>query len=159
MKFPWQSTPMETRADSSYTDALITAILGQAQGQSTALPAAVGALEAASGLVSRAFASAVVETPSMAVSRALTPSCLALIGRALIRRGEVVFYIDTSHGAIDLLPCQSWDVDGLPKPAARGYYRCTTSRARTKPTPITMCQRREWSIAHSPAKVKHPGGA
>ena len=116
MKFPWQSRPMETRADSSYTDALITAILGQAQGQSTALPAAVGALEAASGLVSRAFASAVVETPSMAVSHALTPSCLALIGRALIRRGEVVFYIDTSHGAIDLLPCQSWGRRRLAQP-------------------------------------------
>ena len=123
MKWPWQSN-LETRADSSYTDALVTAILSRAQGQSTALPAAVGALEAASGLVSRAFASAVVQTASTPVLRSLTPSCLALIGRALVRRGEIVFYIDTSHGAIDLLPCQSWDVDGGPNPAT-WVYRCT----------------------------------
>ena len=124
MKFPWQSRPMETRADSSYTDALIAAITANAGGQTTAFPTAVGALEAASGLVSRAFASAVVETESSAAMRSLTPACLALIGRSLIRRGEIVFAIDTSFGEIDLLPCQSHDVDGYPNPRT-WVYRCT----------------------------------
>ena len=63
MKFPWQSK-METRADSSYTDAFLTALLSRATGQSTAFPAAVGALEAASGLTARAFATAMVQTAS-----------------------------------------------------------------------------------------------
>ena len=123
MKWPWQSN-MEYRADSSYTDALIAAITANAKGQTTAFPTAVGALEAASGLVSRAFATAMVESTATPVLRALTPSCLALIGRALIRRGEIVFYIDSSMGRIDLLPCQSHDVDGGPNPAT-WTYRCT----------------------------------
>ena len=125
MKWPWQSN-LETRADSSYTDALVAAITANAKGQTTAFPSAVGALEAAAGLVGRAFASAVVETESSAVMRSLTPGCLALIGRSLIRRGEIVFYIDTSMGMIDLLPCQSHDVDGAPNPAT-WLYRCTVS--------------------------------
>ena len=123
MKWPWKSN-LENRADSSYTDALIRLITQRANGESTAFPAAVGALEAASGLVSRAFATAVVESPSSAVLNALTPSCLALIGRALIRRGEIVFYIDTHAGMIDLLPCQSHDINGGPQPAS-WTYRCT----------------------------------
>ena len=81
MKWPWQSN-LETRADSSYTDALITAITANAKGQTTAFPASIGALEAAAGLVGRAIASAVVETESSAVLRALTPACLLLIGRS-----------------------------------------------------------------------------
>ena len=126
MKFPWKSAKMETRADSSYTDAFLSALLARSTGQSTAFPAAVGALEAASGLTARAFATAMVQTGSMAVSRALTPSCLAMIGRALVRKGEIVFYIDTSAGMIDLLPCQSHDVDGGPNPRT-WIYRCTTA--------------------------------
>ena len=117
---------MEHRADSSYTDALVAAITANARGQSTAFPTAVGALEAASGLVGRAFATATVETESSAVLRALTPACLTLIGRSLIRRGELVLFLDTSRGAIDLLPCQSHDVDGPPNPAD-WLYRCTVS--------------------------------
>ncbi len=124
MRWPWKSTPLETRQDSSYTDALIAAITANAGGQTTAFPTAVGALEAAAGLVGRAFASAVVETESSAAMRSLTPSCLALIGRSLIRRGEIVFAIDTSFGEMDLLPCQSHDVDGGPN-FRTWVYRCT----------------------------------
>ena len=125
MRFPWQPK-LETRADSSYTDALIAAITANASGQTTAFASAVGALEAASGLVGRAFASASVQTESSAVLRALTPGCLALIGRSLIRKGEILFFLDTSMGRIDLLPCQSHDVDGGPNPAT-WEYRCTIS--------------------------------
>ena len=125
MRWPWQSN-LETRADSSYTDALIAAITANAKGQSTAFPNATGALEACAGLVGRAFATALVKTSSSAAMRALTPSCLALVGRALIRRGEIVLYIDTTTGMLNLLPCQSHDVDGGPIPAT-WEYRCTVS--------------------------------
>ena len=48
-----------------------------------------------------------------------------MIGRALIRRGEIVFYIDASvEGGIFLLPCETWDVTGDPNPET-WTYRCT----------------------------------
>ena len=126
MRWPWKSNVMEHRADSSYTDALIAAITANAGGQTTAFASAVGALEAAAGLVGRAFASASVQAESSTVLRALTPSCLALIGRSLIRKGEIVFFIDTSMGRIDLLPAQSHDIDGDPNPSS-WLYRCSVS--------------------------------
>ena len=127
MRWPWQQTPpIEMRDEGSYTDAVVAAIIANARGETTAFPSAVGALEAASGLVGRAFASAVVESTSSAVIRALTPDCLAMVGRALIRRGEIVFYTDTSMGMFDLLPCLSFDVQGGPN-SATWEYRCTVS--------------------------------
>ena len=49
---------IETRADSSYTDALVAAITANASGETTAFPTATAALEACAGLVARAFAGA-----------------------------------------------------------------------------------------------------
>ena len=49
-----------------------------------------GAVEAASALVGRAFASATLN-PAMP---AVTPAILGIIGREIIRRGECVFAID-----------------------------------------------------------------
>ena len=126
MKWPWKSDNLEYRADDSFTNALITLLTARAGGQQAALPAALGALEAASGLVSRAFATALVQTPAQSVQTALTPSCLALVGRSLVRAGEIVLYLDTSAGMIDLLPAQSWDVDGGPNPRT-WEYRVTVS--------------------------------
>ena len=51
---------------------------------------------------------------------------MEMIGRALIRRGEIVFYIDVVDGRLVLLPCQSHDVEGGPDPAT-WRYRCTVS--------------------------------
>ena len=121
MRWPW--TPRETRADSSYTDALVAAITANAGGQSSAFPTATSALESCAGFVGRAFASAEVGAPDM-FADALDPSCLSLIGRALIRRGEIVFLIRTDGGTLRLLPCESHDVDGSPDPMT-WRYRCT----------------------------------
>ena len=76
---------------------MIAAIIARGDG---AAATATGALEAAAGFVQRAFASAEVEAPDM-IARALTPACLGMIGRALIRGGE-----------LRLWPCESWDVSG-----------------------------------------------
>ena len=84
----WPFQRRETRADSSYTDALVAAITANASGESTAFPTATAALEACSGLVGRAFASATVMGSDRAQD-ALTPALLSMIGRALIRRGEI----------------------------------------------------------------------
>ena len=54
---------------------------------------------------------------------AITPDLLEVIGRELIRRGELVCLIDTSDG-LALWPAQSYDVDGPPDPR-RYWYRVT----------------------------------
>lgn len=113
---------LETRADSSYTDALVAALVGNATGK-TALPTATASLEAAAGLVGRSFAAAEIAAPDM-VEGALDPATMAMIGRALIRRGEIVLLIHVQDGQIHLLPAASHDVDGGPIPAT-WRYRCT----------------------------------
>ena len=114
----------EKRADSSYTDALVSALTSNAGGRALAIPTATAALEACAGFVGRAFAGAAVESAS-GINKILNPPLLSMIGRALIRRGEVVFYIDASvEGGVYLLPCESWDVNGGPNPNS-WRYRCT----------------------------------
>ena len=126
MSFPWKrpASAIETRADSSYTDALVAAITANAGGQSTAFPTSTAALEAASGFAGRAFAAAEI-TAADSIVAALDPPTMAMIGRALIRRGEIVLLIrvDMERG-LTLLPCQSHDVDGGPDPAT-WVYRCS----------------------------------
>ena len=108
------------KREGSYTDTLVQQILSSATGASLALPTATGALESCSGLVARAFAAAEVQGPPWA-QRALTPACLALIGRALIRQGEVVFAIDGDADGLRLWPAADHDVSGGFSPASWLY--------------------------------------
>ena len=109
MNWPWNK-PLELR-DSSYTDALVQAITANASGATTAFPTATAALEACAGLVGRAFASAEVEGPQYAID-ALTPDLLRMVGRALIRKGEIALAIDVREGALTLSPAATIDVTG-----------------------------------------------
>ena len=110
---------LETR-DDSYTDVLIAALVSRAQGKSLAVPSATAALEACAGLTGRGFAAAEVTGPD-SLTRALTPGCLELVGRSLIRRGEVVFLIDTQAGKLRLIPAETHDVEGGPFPEEWEY--------------------------------------
>ena len=112
MKFQWPFS-LEKR-DDSYTQTLIALIQQQANNGPTPTSTATGALEAASGLVSRAFMTAEV-SGSPEVQRVLTPECLGMVGRALIRHGQIVFMIRTSKGRLELLPAQTHDVFGGPE--------------------------------------------
>ena len=112
--------PTVERRESSYTDALVASILQSASGQSFAAPAATGALEASASIVARCFAAADVQGPEH-LTRALTPGVMSMIGRALIRSGEIVFRIDTDGGKFSLLPCSSWDVSGNAFPESWRY--------------------------------------
>ena len=114
--FQWR----ETRADSSYTDALVAAITANAGGKSTAFPTATAALEACAGLVGRAFASASIQGAPDHVTEAVSPALLNLAGRALIRRGEILFAIDVFDGELYLRPVSSHDIHG---DYARWIYR------------------------------------
>ena len=113
---------LETRQD-SYSDTLIAALVSRAQGKTLTIPTATAALEACAGVVGRGFMACEVAGPA-ALTMALTPPCMELIGRSLIRRGELVLLIDTMAGELRLLPCETWDVEGTPY---EWEYRVTLS--------------------------------
>ena len=117
MRWPW--TKLEAR-DSSYTDALVSLIVEQSSGATLARPATTGALEASASIVARCFAAADVAGPDQFVA-ALGPSTLSMIGRALIRQGEIVFAIEILKGRVVLIPAASWDVTGEHDPASWTY--------------------------------------
>ena len=110
---------LETRAQ-SYSDALTTLIVNAQTNGVTAIPQASAALEGCAGLIGRAFASATVEADEN-IAAVLSPSCLSLIGRTLIRTGDLVLQITTDNGRLALLPAQAWDVRGGPDPASWKY--------------------------------------
>ena len=112
----WIRRPREVREADNYTDAIVQLLLNQATTTVDADVSATGALEAASGLVGRSFASASIEGASPLITAALTPAVMGFIGRGLIRAGQVVYALDTSAGALDLIPAQSWDISGGPNP-------------------------------------------
>ena len=53
--------------------------------------------------------------------QALTPDCLELVGRSLMRHGECVFLIDTTGGMLRLIPVATHDVEGGPLPDSWEY--------------------------------------
>ena len=119
MKFPW--TKPETRAV-DYTDTLVALLVQQATGNTLAADSqATAALESVVGTVGRGFAAAQVSADSPTVQAALTPDFMELAGRSLIRGGELVCYIDTSGGMVNLLPAQSHNVYGGPMPSGWRY--------------------------------------
>lgn len=124
MRWPWQRREVR-QGSSSYTDALIRALVSETAGDSRASVFATAALEACTGLVGRAFAAAEIDAPEM-FRPALSPGCLAMIGRALIRRGEIVLLIRVENGELQLLPVAGHDVTGSPDPAT-WIYRVTVN--------------------------------
>ena len=120
MKLPWTKAT-ENYQDTSYTDALIAALIRQVRGRTagTALTSETGALESAAGLVGRAFMACEVVGDPM-YTRALTPQVMEMIGRGLVRRGDLVFYLDTSDG-LHLLPAQTHSIDGSAMPSSWAY--------------------------------------
>ena len=121
-RLPWfTDSDRETRA-SSYTDALVASITANAAGQKTAFPTATAALEACAGLVGRSFSACEVSGPDRVVDT-LTPAVMNMIGRSLIRRGEIVYYIEVDDGRIHLLPAADHDVYGGEIPTT-WTYRC-----------------------------------
>ena len=99
--WPFRKREPEKRANAPYTDALVNALEAQAVGQSIGDPSAIAALETAVALYSRAFAAVRLSPAVPALSR----SCLALIARNLIRRGEDFHRIYVRGGRVVLEPC------------------------------------------------------
>ena len=93
----------------------------------TADAQALGAVEVAAGIYGRAFALARLPTLGDAVAGALPPAVLELIGRELIRAGEVLFRIDVRGGRLRLLPASSWNLHGDTPDPMDWRYQLTTS--------------------------------
>ena len=120
MWWPWQRETRE--ASGGYTEVIGRLIEAQAVG-STQQASATAATEAAAGLLSRALSSAIVEAPD-ALADAITPRCLAQIGRDLIRVGESLHVIRHMGGALRLIPCSTWFFEGNADPAT---WLCTVT--------------------------------
>ena len=67
---------------------------------------ATAAVETAAGLWARALSLAVVE-PQSRRTRALTPSLLAMVGRALCRHGEITYLLEVAGGRVMMLPASA----------------------------------------------------
>ena len=106
-RLPW--TRREERAADA-TAAVITALLANARGQDVT-PDGLAAIEMAAGLVGRAFASVQVTGDRFSV---VTPLILELIGRSLIRAGELVIALDEGPR---LTPASGWTIRGRDNPA------------------------------------------
>ena len=107
LKF-WQRVP-EKRESQPFTDAVLQAIVSQAEGTTPGDPAQTWALETSANLYARAFSAAKITGER---TDKITPSMLALIARNLIRRGDSLHVIELRRGAVDFLPVGSWDVRG-----------------------------------------------
>ena len=123
MRWPWPWQKGEHReAIGGYTDIIGRLIEAQASG-ATANASATAAVEAASGTLSRALSSAVVEGPDW-VNKVITPRVLGQIGRDLIRVGESLHVIRYMAGQIRLIPASTWYWEGDADPST---WLCTAT--------------------------------
>ena len=120
MKWPW-SRP-EVRS-ANYTDQVISQILSSASGASDG--GALAAIEASARWWGSGLASASVRPDNLSL-RAITPSVLDAVGRALCRSGGALFVIDVRNGRLILTPCAQWEVHGSEDPAT-WTYACSVS--------------------------------
>ena len=104
----WQKDEPETRG---YHDSFLNALVAQAEGSVSGSPLGLAALEMAAGSYARCFASASI-TPDTPVTRALTPSIRAHIGRDMIRQGGALLVISVEDGMVELSPSGDWTVLG-----------------------------------------------
>ena len=118
MRWPWEKQERERRdSGGDFSDAVARLIESQAAG-TAADASSTAAVEAASGALSRAFASAeVVAAPW--VQEAVTPVVLAQVGRDLIRSGDSMHVVRVDPmGAVKLIPASSWHWEGNHDPAS-----------------------------------------
>ena len=135
MRWPWQKTEQRD-SGGDFSDAVVRLIEAQAAG-TAADASSTAAVEAASGALSRAFASAQVEGEAW-VQDAVSPRYLAQVGRDLIRAGESLHVIEVgAGGAVTLIPCSSWHFEGGGHPdtwtVRATYYGPSNSTTRYLP--------------------------
>ncbi len=126
-----------------FSDAVVRLIEAQAAG-TAADASSTAAVEAASGALSRAFASAEVSGPGW-VKDAVSPEFLAQVGRDLVRSGDSMHVI-TMSDKVSLLPCSSWHFEGDSDPSTWSV-RATTygpSSSTTRHLPFSGVVFMKW---------------
>ena len=113
MRWPWNKREKRD-SGGDFSDAVIRLIEAQAAG-TAADASSTAAVEAASGALSRAFASARVEGPPH-VRQAVTGRFLGQVGRDLIRSGDSLHVITVGMSGVKLIPCSSWHWEGSHDP-------------------------------------------
>lgn len=108
MRWPWQKRE-KRQSGGDFYDLVLRQIEAQATG-SAADVSSTAAVEAASGALSRAFASAEVVGAGW-VQDAVTPAFLGQVGRDLVLRGETLHVIRMGVGTT-LVPASSWHFEG-----------------------------------------------
>ena len=148
MKFPYRATaanfsfpPLQGKVEKrdsggDFNDAVIRAIEAQAAG-SAADVSSTAAVEAASGALARAFASAEVQAEAYA-RHAVTPRFLSQVGRDLVRNGDSMHVISfDGMGRLILIPASSWHFEGNDHPDSWTVrvtsYGPSTSTTRNMP--------------------------
>ena len=121
MRWPWQREERR-ESDLDYSALVSRLIAAQADGV-TVNATKTAAVEAASGALSRAFASAEVDGPSW-VQETVTPGFLAQVGRDLIRVGETLHIVRVGRGGLRLWPCSTWYFEGDADPDS---WLCTAT--------------------------------
>ena len=110
--WPFKKAPVEKRQDaSSYTDVVIRALVAAATGEGEDTAHGTAAAETAASQYARAFSTARI-SPKSAATRAVTPSMLANVVRAMVTKGESMYLIRVTGGEIELAPVGSWDIRG-----------------------------------------------
>ena len=114
MRWPWSKTE-QRESGGDFSDAVVRLI--ESQAASTAADASsTAAVEAASGALSRAFATAEVQADAW-IQEIVTPAFLAQVGRDLIRNGDNMHAIRMSGaGDVQLIPASSWHWEGSHDP-------------------------------------------
>ena len=119
----WPFKRRETReAVGGYTEIISRLVEAQAAG-TTQQACATAATECVAGLLSRSFASATVDAPDN-IAEAVSPRCLAQIGRDLIRVGESLHVLRYMSGRLILVPASTWYWEGGADPAT---WLCTAT--------------------------------
>ena len=106
MNWPWSKKKTEHRASGYSADRL--AALVSYYNQTTGNIQGHAALEASCAIIGRAMSACTVQCASLT----MRPSDLNLVGRQLIRGGEIVFCIMTDGSAVSLVPASTWNILG-----------------------------------------------
>ena len=116
-RYPTDNAP--STSSTGATDAKISELLAQASGKAVDATT-LAVVEACAGLWSRSLAGATVE-PRGGRLAGLTPSMMALIGRSLAVRGNLVARITVEGSAVRLWPATDFDVTGDADPDSWVY--------------------------------------
>ena len=110
------ATPRGPPGDRRAITGIISALIEAQASGTTQQASATAATEAVAGLLSTSFASATVDAPDE-IAEAVSPRCLAQIGRDLVRVGESLHVIRMAGGRLRLAPASTWYWEGGSDPA------------------------------------------